>query len=179
MVIAPFDWSALGAEGRPFFAEVAAGASPETASAAPTAPDVLLHWAETPVGRRPALLLAHIREEVIRVLGLPLDQQIAPRQPFKDLGLDSLTAIELRNALGRSLACALPATLLFDRPTGDTLVEYLLEHVPTLLGDVVAPAQVEPDAGAGSRQAALAEVTDLSDAEAEALLLAELDTVRK
>jgi acyl carrier protein len=184
IVVAPFDWSALDVERRPFYAGVAArvGEAPASEAGPSTAPDLLQRWVETPIGRRPALLLAHIRAEAINVLGLPFDQQIAPRQPFKDLGLDSLMAIELRNALSRSLACPLPATLLFDRPTGVSLVEFLLAHVPALRDDGVAPVvpvDVGPVAGDDARRAAEAELTDLSDAEAEALLLAELDTARR
>ena len=67
-------------------------------------PDSLLErWRQTPAGQRRGVLAAHIHSEVVRVLGLPATQAIAPRQPFNELGLDSLGAVELRNALAASL----------------------------------------------------------------------------
>ena len=52
---------------------------------------------------------------------------IEPRQPFQELGLDSLMAVELRNAVGAALGRPQPATLLFDHPTSDALVDHLLD----------------------------------------------------
>jgi pyruvate/2-oxoglutarate dehydrogenase complex dihydrolipoamide acyltransferase (E2) component len=51
-------------------------------------------------------------------------------KPLRELGLDSLMAVELRNALGRRAGVTLPSTLAFDHPTSAAIAKYLLDEVP-------------------------------------------------
>ncbi|MFX0581373.1 type I polyketide synthase, partial [Nocardia nepalensis] len=54
---------------------------------------------------------------------------IDARQAFKDLGFDSLTAVELRNRLQTSTGLTLTPTLIFDYPTPTALAGYLHEQL--------------------------------------------------
>ncbi|MFF7234462.1 SDR family NAD(P)-dependent oxidoreductase, partial [Streptomyces sioyaensis] len=73
-------------------------------------------------------LLALVREEVSRALHLRNAESVPCDQPLRDLGMDSVTAVELRNRIGARLGARLPATLLFDHPTADRLAAYLLAN---------------------------------------------------
>ena len=64
-----------------------------------------------------------------------------PHRPFKDLGIDSLTALELRNTLTRQTGISLPATLVFDHPTP---ARWPSTSVPQLAGTAGGPATCAP-----------------------------------
>jgi hypothetical protein len=85
------------------------------------------------------------------------------------MGMDSLTATDLKNRLQTASGCSLPSTLVFDHSSVETLVSYL-EKLPELLGPRAAgePAQapVSPEVAAEL----LGRLSDLSDDEVNALL---------
>ncbi|MET9112377.1 type I polyketide synthase, partial [Streptomyces zhihengii] len=76
-------------------------------------------------GERTALLQDVVRTEVAHVLGHTTTDAIGERQAFKDLGFDSLTAVELRNRLNTTTGLRLPATLVFDYPNVHALATHL------------------------------------------------------
>jgi malonyl CoA-acyl carrier protein transacylase len=90
---------------------------------------------KTPVKKRRTLLIGFVRTQIAKVLGLDSPASIGLQQGFFELGMDSLTSIELRNCLQKDLECTLPSTLGFDYPTTEELVDYLLKKVPTLVMD--------------------------------------------
>jgi acyl transferase domain-containing protein len=73
-----------------------------------------------------------LEERVRQILGQVLKRdpaRIDPEVGFFDLGMDSLMAVELRQALEKELGKVLPATLSLDRPRLNDVVEYLLRDV--------------------------------------------------
>ena len=72
------------------------------------------------------MLVKRIREDVAAMLGLAGASSIAPDRPLKELGLDSLMAVELRNRLSTLVGAPLPSTLAFDYPTPKAIAELLL-----------------------------------------------------
>jgi acyl carrier protein len=107
-------------------------------------------------GVREELATELVLTELAQVLGFGAGAALDPRHKFVDLGLDSLMAVELKNRLETRLACSQPATLVFDHETPLVLARHL---AATAL------------AAADDEQALLAELEELTDEEAERLLL--------
>ncbi|WP_338483352.1 type I polyketide synthase [Streptomyces sp. SCSIO 75703] len=78
---------------------------------------------------RETAMLEVVLEQVGSVLGYSSIQAIEPEKAFKDLGFDSLRAVEFRNGLAEATALRLPATVVFDYPTPVALARHLLGEV--------------------------------------------------
>jgi acyl transferase domain-containing protein/NAD(P)-dependent dehydrogenase (short-subunit alcohol dehydrogenase family)/acyl carrier protein len=78
---------------------------------------------------RAKIALDAVSEHVAAVLGLESAAEVATEKPFKDLGFDSLAAVELRNRLVADSGIGLATTVVFDYPSPAALAEHLLELV--------------------------------------------------
>ena len=163
-----------------FLAQLPAGADREFFSAVAPAPSVKVkatltdhgaaivdHLKALPIGQRRQGLIAHLTERALHVLGLDATTPIEPSVPLKEMGLDSLMAVELRNNLVRLGGQSLPATLLFDYPSLVALAGYLTRAWRLEAGAADATGTAMP--------ASVNIIAEMSDTQAEALLLEELE----
>jgi acyl transferase domain-containing protein/NADPH:quinone reductase-like Zn-dependent oxidoreductase/acyl carrier protein len=74
-------------------------------------------FAGAPESDRLEVVLETVRGEVAAVLGYDSTEAIDPEAEFKDLGFDSLAAVEMYNRLCQTTGLRLPTTLGFDYPT--------------------------------------------------------------
>ncbi len=103
----------------------------QTPARAPQKPAVSLasRLEGLPAGERAGALRTILAGEINAVLGHQHAHAIDPDRTFKELGFDSLTAIELRNRLNNATGQQLPATLVYDHPTTTQLAAHLLDHI--------------------------------------------------
>nr|WP_059006776.1 type I polyketide synthase [Streptomyces specialis] len=96
--------------------------------------------AALPPGELRDHLLDLVRTHVAAILGHDTPdataRTIAPERAFRELGFDSLAAMELRNRIGAATALRLPPTVVFDHPTPAALAAHLATEVGGPGGDL-------------------------------------------
>ena len=130
----------------------------------------------TPAERR-RLLLEHLRQQTAKILSLSPRTRIDEESALHDVGLDSLMAVELRNALQLSLNRQLSATLALDYPTLRALRDVLLTEMFGPEKSEITSVEKAADKAAAQSAPRLfsSSIDDLSESEAESLLLLELE----
>ncbi|MER5466914.1 type I polyketide synthase, partial [Streptomyces sp. NPDC002668] len=108
-----------------------------------------------PEAEREQLVLDLVRTEVAAVLGHTGAQSVGADDSFKDIGFDSLTAVELRNRLNSAVGMRLPATLIFDYPNPLTLARFLTAEAAGSGEAAAVPATVSTATGAADEPIAI------------------------
>jgi acyl carrier protein len=176
IAVADVDWSlfrgSYEARGKqPFLDHISQG-RPFKPQAAPVGSFVEQLRATSPTERK-RQLLRFIQSEVAQVLGLG-GQLPDVQQGFFEMGMDSLLTLEFKARLENAFATSLPATLIFDNPTSEALAGFLIHEISNEAADQqpgIRSAQPEV-ARSLARQ-----IEQLSDEEAEALLLQKLEAM--
>jgi acyl carrier protein len=127
--------------------------------------DVLGALRALPPLERRERLERHLREQVGLVLRLAADR-IDAAAPLKELGVNSLMSLELRNRLEATLGVTLPATLVWNYPT----VTAVAAHLEERLGLVAAAPPAVEAVDDPEIERLLAEIQDLSEDDVRRLL---------
>ncbi|MFJ5841393.1 type I polyketide synthase [Streptomyces shenzhenensis] len=117
-----------------------AGADRGTDETGGTAPDFAERLAGHSPDERQRVALDLVRAQIAAVLGHAAARDVAPHHAFKDLGFDSLMAVELRTRLRESTGLDLPATLVYEHPTPTDVAEFLCRQAVPDGGEPAARA---------------------------------------
>jgi hypothetical protein len=128
ITVADVDWERFvpvfsAARARPLFA----GLATDRPSTVPAGDDLAARLSGVDAAERDRLLLRLVRDEVAGVLGHTSGASVAPGRAFRELGFDSLTAVQLRDRLIAATGVPFSPTLVFDYPNAERLAAHLAE----------------------------------------------------
>ncbi|MGW7355056.1 beta-ketoacyl reductase, partial [Streptomyces sp. NPDC054784] len=139
VVVADVDWARFAAaftsrRAAPLFTELPEAAAATTrddgaVTDGDAGGELLRRLADASEDERAEAVLSVVRTCAARALGYGDPKAVEARRAFKDLGFDSLTAVELRNQLSAETGVALPATLVFDQPTPADLARHVTDQL--------------------------------------------------
>jgi acyl transferase domain-containing protein len=142
-IVVSADWPLILSGGTP---PVLAEQAKEVGAAQPGAAVALLPrlLRGLPQTERYGVILGHLNGLAAKILGCPPGETLDPYLPFSELGMDSLMALELRNAVSYLVGTPLSAMVMFNYPTLDAIAQFLDTEV--LPQDVAAPTGKDTDA---------------------------------
>ncbi|MGW5449351.1 SDR family NAD(P)-dependent oxidoreductase, partial [Streptomyces asiaticus] len=111
-----------------------------TAATGAPAAGLVTRLRAVPAEEQHRILLTLVRTQAAAVLGHTDAGAVSGDTPFKDLGFDSLTGVELRNRLAAATGLRLPATVVFRHPTPSAIAAELREQLCPAQADTSAPA---------------------------------------
>ncbi|OMI37214.1 type I polyketide synthase [Streptomyces sparsogenes] len=144
------------------------GAARRAAAAVQGPDDWTRRLAGLPEAEQRQQLLTLVRGNAATVLGHADPERVREEAPFKDLGFDSLTGVELRNRLSAATGLRLPAALVFDFPSAKALADYLRGRL-VADGGPATPGGVDPVLGELARLESTLSALDLPEADARAV----------
>jgi acyl carrier protein len=133
---------------------------------------------EVTPGERLELATHFFRQQAAQVLAMDESQLPDARRPLNELGFDSLTGVEFCNRVARAIGCHLNPTLLFDYPTLESLAGFVVKdllHLEVGAAAVASTGDAEAVNEDASREQTLDNVESMSDAEIDALVMAQLN----
>jgi microcystin synthetase protein McyG len=159
---------ALSGQPTAFYEQIFAG---ELAQPAPpaAASSVNQAWASLAAAPRLEAIERLIRETVAHLLGLDSYLKVDRAKGLFDLGIDSLTAIDLKDRLEKSLGHTLRSTIAFDYPTAAEMAGHLAERLFTSASPILPAA-------AGGAAPAMEDFESMSDSDLKQLLEKELSS---
>jgi NAD(P)-dependent dehydrogenase (short-subunit alcohol dehydrogenase family)/acyl carrier protein len=128
-MVAPVDWARFGeVAARTRVPSIARGMLPDGAPTAQAAPRFADSLRELPAEQRAEAMVAHLAGLLSRVLRLDV-AQVAADKPMGTLGLESVTALELRKRIEDTLGLKLSTTVMWNFPTPNALAAHLVERL--------------------------------------------------
>jgi len=200
LVIAPMNWQRFFDSGLPWvnrslFTQLRQSLEIERNDSKPVLPpDSESVWLDSlqglPIREQKARVEQLIKLEAARVLGLDSADWVATDVGFFDLGMDSLTSVELRKSLQHALQTKLATTTLFKHPTVNELVIYIVDEVLNLSAENATITDLPEKDASSSENSAISKATNslnknastvdlqaMSDEELSAMIDAELNDV--
>lgn len=169
--VSKFDWKRFGAvlearRRRPFLEKVTEEYQ-ETGKDIPGADlDIMRRLNEAVCSERRGILSDLVRKTASQVLGFDNPEFVDPKQGFFSMGMDSITTLQFKSRLEKSLGRRLPQTVAFEHPSVEALSEYLATEV-LLLKQPAGPSE-KPSMETG--HTAAAEPDELSEEDLVELL---------